>query len=88
VADTLVSLQAAGIKIWVLTGDKVETALNIALSCGHIPPDAKKYFIIDCKNREEMLLHLNALDREIIFGIGQECALLIDGKSLCHSNRH
>jgi len=60
VADTLVSLQAAGIKIWVLTGDKVETALNIALSCGHIPPDAKKYFIIDCKNREEMLLHLNA----------------------------
>ncbi|XP_017126559.1 phospholipid-transporting ATPase IF isoform X2 [Drosophila elegans] len=82
VADTLVSLQAAGIKIWVLTGDKVETALNIALSCGHIPPDAKKYFIIDCKNREEMLLHLNALDREIIFGIGQECALLIDGKSL------
>ncbi|KRK06442.1 phospholipid-transporting ATPase IF isoform X3 [Drosophila yakuba] len=82
VADTLVSLQAAGIKIWVLTGDKVETALNIALSCGHIPPDAKKYFIVDCKNREEMLLHLNALDREIIFGIGQQCALLIDGKSL------
>nr|AAM29376.1 LP01827p [Drosophila melanogaster] len=82
VADTLVSLQAAGIKIWVLTGDKVETALNIALSCGHIPPDAKKYFIMECKNREEMLLHLNALDREIIFGIGQECALLIDGKSL------
>ncbi|KAH8272326.1 hypothetical protein KR026_005595 [Drosophila bipectinata] len=82
VADTLVSLQAAGIKIWVLTGDKVETALNIALSCGHIPPDAKKYFIIDCKSREEMLLHLNALDREVIFGIGQDCALLIDGKSL------
>ncbi|XP_026838067.1 probable phospholipid-transporting ATPase IF isoform X2 [Drosophila erecta] len=82
VADTLVSLQAAGIKIWVLTGDKVETALNIALSCGHIPPDAKKYFIMDCKNREEMLQHLNALDREIIFGIGQQCALLIDGKSL------
>ncbi|KAH8336644.1 hypothetical protein KR074_012146 [Drosophila pseudoananassae] len=82
VADTLVSLQAAGIKIWVLTGDKVETALNIALSCGHIPPNSKKYFIIDCKNREEMLLHLNALDREVIFGIGQDCALLIDGKSL------
>ncbi|EDW29912.1 GL15838 [Drosophila persimilis] len=82
VADTLVSLQAAGIKIWVLTGDKVETALNIALACGHIPPDAKKYFIIECKNREDMLLHLNALDREVIFGIGQECALLIDGKSL------
>lgn len=82
VADTLVSLQAAGIKIWVLTGDKVETALNIALSCGHIPPDAKKYIILECKSRGDLLIHLNVLEREIVFGMGQECALLIDGKSL------
>ncbi|KAH8418901.1 hypothetical protein KR222_003800 [Zaprionus bogoriensis] len=82
VADTLVSLQAAGIKIWVLTGDKVETALNIALSCGHIPPDAKKYIILECKSKEDLLVHLNTLEREIVFGIGRECALLIDGKSL------
>ncbi|XP_034097618.1 phospholipid-transporting ATPase IF [Drosophila albomicans] len=82
VADTLVSLQAAGIRIWVLTGDKVETALNIALSCGHIPPDAKKYIILECKSRDDLLVHLNVLEREIVFGIGQECALLIDGKSL------
>ncbi|XP_058978173.1 phospholipid-transporting ATPase IF [Musca domestica] len=82
VADTLISLQSAGIKIWVLTGDKVETALNIALSCGHIPQNAFKYFIIDCSRKEDMLLHLNALDREILFGMGRQCALLIDGKSL------
>ncbi|XP_037936228.1 probable phospholipid-transporting ATPase IH isoform X2 [Teleopsis dalmanni] len=82
VADTLISLQKAGIKIWVLTGDKVETALNIALSCGHIPPNAIKYFIMDCTRKEDMLIHLNALDREIVFGIGTDCALLIDGKSL------
>ncbi|XP_065366183.1 phospholipid-transporting ATPase IF isoform X1 [Calliphora vicina] len=82
VADTLISLQKAGIKIWVLTGDKVETALNIALSCGHIPQNAFKYFIIECSRKEDMLTHLNALDREIIFGMGRECALLIDGKSL------
>lgn len=82
VADTLISLQKAGIKIWVLTGDKVETALNIALSCGHIPQSAFKYFIIECTRKEDMLVHLNSLDREIIFGMGRECALLIDGKSL------
>ena len=28
-------LRAAGIKIWVLTGDKVETAINISISAGH-----------------------------------------------------
>jgi P-type E1-E2 ATPase len=27
-------LKSAGIKIWVLTGDKVETAINIGYSAG------------------------------------------------------
>lgn len=82
VADTLVSLQKAGIKIWVLTGDKVETALNIALSCGHIPVSAMKYFIVECTRKEDLDVHLNTLEREIVFGLGRPCALLIDGKSL------
>lgn len=30
---TIHKLKEAGIKIWVLTGDKVETAINIAYSC-------------------------------------------------------
>ena len=29
VADTIKFLKVAGIKVWVLTGDKVETAQNI-----------------------------------------------------------
>ena len=33
VPDTIQSLKDAGIKIWVLTGDKVETAINIGYSC-------------------------------------------------------
>ncbi|XP_055841130.1 phospholipid-transporting ATPase IF [Episyrphus balteatus] len=82
VADTLVSLQKAGIKIWVLTGDKIETALNIALSCGHIPAGAMKYFIVECGRKEDLEVHLQTLEREIIFGLGRPCALLIDGKSL------
>ena len=32
--DTIAKLKAAGIKVWVLTGDKIETAINIALSTG------------------------------------------------------
>lgn len=82
VAETLTSLQEAGIKIWVLTGDKVETALNIAISCGHIPNDATKYFIVDCASRDSLLLHLTNLSREITFSLGQRFALLIDGTSL------
>lgn len=33
VPDTIAMLGRAGIKLWVLTGDKVETAINIGFSC-------------------------------------------------------
>ncbi|XP_075157992.1 phospholipid-transporting ATPase IF-like [Haematobia irritans] len=82
VADTLISLKQAGIKTWVLTGDKMETALNIAISCGHITQNSLRYIITDCKNKEEMLDHLDNVDFHMKFGKNQDFALLIDGTSL------
>jgi len=38
VRDTLIKLGEAGISVWILTGDKKETAINISYSCGHILP--------------------------------------------------
>jgi phospholipid-translocating P-type ATPase (flippase) len=38
VPETLENLLRAGIKVWVLTGDKLETAENIAKSCNLIGP--------------------------------------------------
>lgn len=34
VKDTIEAFKETGIKFWVLTGDKVETAINIGYSCG------------------------------------------------------
>ena len=31
--DTIADIRKATIKVWVLTGDKVETAMNIGHSC-------------------------------------------------------
>ena len=42
VEETIDSLRQAGIKIWVLTGDKLETAVNISESCNHFSSDMKK----------------------------------------------
>jgi phospholipid-transporting ATPase len=39
VPDTIHTLQTAGIKIWVLTGDRQETAINIGMSCKLISED-------------------------------------------------
>jgi magnesium-transporting ATPase (P-type) len=33
VGETLEDLRRAGIRVWMMTGDKLETAINIALSC-------------------------------------------------------
>ena len=33
VGKTIYSLRQAAIKVWVLTGDKVETAMNIGMAC-------------------------------------------------------
>ena len=34
VADTIQFMKSVGIKVWVLTGDKIETAINIGISAG------------------------------------------------------
>eukprot|EP00351_Strombidinopsis_sp_SopsisLIS2011_P002882 CAMPEP_0116873272 /NCGR_PEP_ID=MMETSP0463-20121206/4300_1 /TAXON_ID=181622 /ORGANISM="Strombidinopsis sp, Strain SopsisLIS2011" /LENGTH=64 /DNA_ID=CAMNT_0004514883 /DNA_START=820 /DNA_END=1014 /DNA_ORIENTATION=+ len=33
VADTIEDIKSTGVKVWVLTGDKIETAMNIGFSC-------------------------------------------------------
>eukprot|EP00911_Craspedida_sp_UC1_P000540 UC1_evm1s413 len=39
-------LRAAGICLWVLTGDKLETAVNISLTSGHVAPDAARLMAV------------------------------------------
>uniref|UniRef100_A0A2P2LHZ6 Phospholipid-transporting ATPase n=1 Tax=Rhizophora mucronata TaxID=61149 RepID=A0A2P2LHZ6_RHIMU len=39
------TLSRAGIKIWVLTGDKMETAINIAYACNLINNEMKQFII-------------------------------------------
>ena len=45
--ETLVSLERAGMKIWVLTGDKKETGVNISYSCGHFSPKMRRHELTD-----------------------------------------
>lgn len=39
VKETIEAFKETGIKVWVLTGDKVETAINIGYSCGLLNND-------------------------------------------------
>ena len=55
VPETIKDLRMAGIKIWVLTGDKVDTAENIALSCNLISKNQKifRIFVNNDSHREK-----------------------------------
>ena len=38
-------MKSAGIKVWVLTGDKVDTAINIGVSAGLLDSSMDQYII-------------------------------------------
>lgn len=47
VPDAIASLAQADIKLWVLTGDKLETAINIGYSCQLLTEEMEDVFIVD-----------------------------------------
>lgn len=47
VPETISFLREAGIKIWILTGDKIETAKNIGFSCGLLTQDMELIEVVD-----------------------------------------
>jgi phospholipid-translocating ATPase len=56
---TLSELRQAGIKIWVLTGDKLETSVNISDSCRHFSPDMIRFIVKDMKEVSEIEKHFS-----------------------------
>lgn len=54
VPDSIALLAEAGIKLWVLTGDKVETAINIGFSCNVLNNDMELLVVkASCEDVEE-----------------------------------
>ena len=53
VADVIDFIKEAGIRLWVLTGDKIETAMNIGFST-KLLDDEMEIFIIDKKSTKEI----------------------------------
>ena len=46
VAETIEFMKDTGIKVWVLTGDKIETAINIGISA-KLLDDSMDQYIVD-----------------------------------------
>ena len=80
VKETLVNLGIAGISVWILTGDKKETAINISYSCGHFEAGMT---ILDITGQSNMSI-CNKMS-EYVDNMGMidaEFGLIVDGSSL------
>ncbi|XP_060583467.1 phospholipid-transporting ATPase IF-like isoform X3 [Ruditapes philippinarum] len=86
VPETIQALLTAGIKVWVLTGDKEETAVNISHSAGHFSRDMLQLKItqmqsgLDCADL--IRKHSQTLDNPV--NRDEKFAIVIDGTSLAY----
>lgn len=69
VEKTLNELRQAGIRVWVLTGDKVETAINISESCKHFSPEMVKFIMKGIKNSKEIEENFNSIKDTLVYFI-------------------
>lgn len=76
VKPSLELLRNAGIKIWMLTGDKVETARCVAVSSKLVARGQYIYTVAKMKRKDQAQDHLDFLRSKV------DSCLLIDGESL------
>ncbi|CAI2369958.1 unnamed protein product [Moneuplotes crassus] len=85
VEKTIGSLRGAGIQIWMLTGDKVETATCISISTGLKSRSQPHFFMKEIDNLNEAEFRLKELERNV-----ENSCFMIDGNTLdvCMSNKN
>ncbi|XP_072220814.1 phospholipid-transporting ATPase VD isoform X1 [Leuresthes tenuis] len=89
VPETIEALQRAAIKVWVLTGDKQETAVNIANACKLLRP-ADQLLTANCESKDACAALLEGLIEEVQRGEAGPAdrtedagfILVIDGRTL------
>jgi phospholipid-translocating ATPase len=65
VPDCIESLRQAGIKVWVLTGDKVETAINIGYASNLLGKESKLWIVRGSPGAEETLKNFEDMISEM-----------------------
>lgn len=86
VPETIELLARAGMKLWVLTGDKQETALNIAFSCNLLNKDMGLFTFDQCNAdniRSALEKYMSDVESAALEA-GQDVGLIIEGNMLEH----
>mmetsp|Transcript_3580 Transcript_3580/g.7693 ORF Transcript_3580/g.7693 Transcript_3580/m.7693 type:complete len:1191 (-) Transcript_3580:28-3600(-) len=82
VPETIAKLQSAGIKVWVLTGDKIETAINIGYSCNLLANDMVQLLVQGHRSQEVKEEIVAAQQTVKVAKTGKRFALIVSGDAL------
>lgn len=69
------------IKVWMLTGDKLETAENIGYSCRLIQQDFAKFYILEGDDLNTKYNELRGRIQDLV-AINKRKCLLVEGKAI------
>lgn len=82
VDKAIFAMKKAGIKVWVLTGDKIETAINIGFSC-QLLNDKMELYVIDGKSKNDCLNQISESRKNQINSEGLRASgTVVSGESL------
>ena len=82
VGDTIQFMKDAGIKVWVLTGDKVETAINIGYSCKLLNNEMNQFIINGDTPRAIFEQIKEARKDQAVTQFVQDAAVIVTGDAL------
>lgn len=82
VSEAIEKLRRAGIKMWMLTGDKRETAINIGYSCRLIKDYSTVVILSYDEGSEKLAQRVSETCREVKNGHIAHCVVVIDGGTL------
>ena len=82
VGDTIQFMKDAGIKVWVLTGDKVETAINIGYSCRLLNNDMSQFIINGDTPRAVFEQIAESRKEQAVTQFVQDAAVIVSGDAL------
>jgi phospholipid-transporting ATPase len=82
VGEVIRDIKLAGVKLWVLTGDKIETAINIGFSCQLLDQDMEIFILNEVSSRGIYKQMCDFNSKQKIIGLQRDTALVVGGEQL------
>ena len=80
VGETIQAVKEAGVKFWMLTGDKLETAINIGFSCQVLDQHMALYNV-EQRSKQEIMNYLATAMAKISSSGDSQYAIIVEGEA-------